>query len=105
MGTLKLNSKLGLLAALAVVASAGACKTVKPEMVKKDKKPFKPERLLGLAWEQHYKAYTPPCHETARRSAAAAAAVGAWAPTAKHVSNIVGCTLPQASSAPGTWMP
>lgn len=31
MSTLKLNSKLGLFAALAVVGSAGACKTVSPE--------------------------------------------------------------------------
>ena len=31
MSTLKLNSKLGLLAALAVAGSAGACKTVSPE--------------------------------------------------------------------------
>jgi outer membrane protein OmpA-like peptidoglycan-associated protein len=31
MGTLKLNSKLGLFAALAVAGSAGACKTVSPE--------------------------------------------------------------------------
>ena len=31
MSTLKLNSKLGLLAALAVVGSAGACKTVSPD--------------------------------------------------------------------------
>ena len=31
MGTLKINSKLGLLAALAVAGSAGACKTVSPD--------------------------------------------------------------------------
>lgn len=31
MGTLKFNSKLGLLAALAVAGSAGACKTVSPD--------------------------------------------------------------------------